>query len=276
MKLFKELPKSIFQSLYLLTIPKGKLYNETKKRVPIIISLTSIPSRLNVLPVVIRGLMSQTVDPKKIILWLNKGLDGTIPSSLLNLQNELFEIRFSELDCPHLKLVETLESFPNDIIITCDDDSIYDFKLVENLYKEHLKSPKAIVANVTREVTPNIDKGGYVTYSKWKYGTFSKSVNSHIFPLGVGGVLYPPKSFHPSILDRELFLKLTPKSDDMWFKVMSVLNNTESKQAEHVCYKPIPVLWSQKISLKKENVKKNKNDLQWEKLNKYYELEQIF
>ena len=47
------------------------------------------------------------------------------------------------------------------------------------------------------------------------------------FLTGVGGVLYPPNCLYKDILNEELFMKLAPKADDVWFWAMAVLNHTK-------------------------------------------------
>jgi hypothetical protein len=53
------------------------------------------------------------------------------------------------------------------------------------------------------------------------------------FPTGVGGILYPPKCFHKDIADKELFLKLAPNADDIWFWAMACLIGR--KKINHCC-----------------------------------------
>lgn len=273
MKIVKELPKSLFYSIILHFSVPNRLLSSKKPTLPVIVSLTSIPSRLKIIHLVIKSIFNQSHLPLKIILWLNEDLKNIIPKTLNNFPSSIFEIRFSKLDCPHLKLVESLKAFPNEIIVTCDDDLIYAKNWLENLYSEHIKYPKAIIAHGTYQIQFD-EKGNYLPYKKWK--TSKKLTNPKtIFPLGVWGVIYPPNSFSKMVLNEDLFLKLTPKADDLWFKAMSLLNSTESKQSENPPKQAIPIIGSQKIALKKDNVSKNRNDDQWTAVSRYFNLKKL-
>ena len=89
-------------------------------------------------------------------------------------------------------------------------------------------------------------------------------------PIGYGGVLYPPHTLFHEVQNRDLFLRLTPRADDLWFKAMSYLAGTQTRRSSQPGQKPIPILGSQKISLQKTNVKKDGNFVQWLALSEHY------
>ena len=94
------------------------------------------------------------------------------------------------------------------------------------------------------------------------------------FPTGCGGVLYPPHSLHQDISREDLFLKLCPKADDMWFKIMSLKAGVSS------CLVPlfnpddsnlISLPDNQDISLNRyNNNNNNMNDVQLKAILDYY------
>ena len=271
MKVIKELPLSIFYSTKLMVILSGRFLKSNKKRLPVIVSLTSIPSRLRSLHLVIRSLLNQEVLPKKIILWLNSNLKDKIPSKLKKLESEIFEIQYSNLYCSHRKLIHSLEKYPNDTIITCDDDLMYRKDWLKLLYQEHLKNPSAIIGNHTVHI--NHDGTGLpLPFKKWKFPKEEQVNIMAIAPIGAWGILYPAHSLSNKVIDQELFLKLAPKADDLWFKAMAVIKGTISLQAKRTPKEPIPIAGTQKIALKKENLKKDKNTVQWNSLNSYFKL----
>jgi hypothetical protein len=273
MKVIKELPKSLLYSLFLHFTPPKLLLNSKKESVPVIVSMTSIPSRLNTIHLVIKSLFYQTHKPSKIVLWLHEDLKYKLPNRLDKLQNSLFEIKYSNLTCSHRKLIHSLKENPDTVIITCDDDLIYSKNLLINLYKEHLKYPKDIIANTTYQIKLD-DNNGYLPYTTWK--NKDNNLNPKLsIPVGAWGVLYPPNSVSNDIFNEDLFLKLTPKADDLWFKAMALLNNTISRQSENVPNEPIPIIGTQKIALKNDNVSKNKNDIQWASLSDYFKLDKL-
>lgn len=217
--------------------------------------------------------MDQEVGPKKIILWLNDSLKNSIPGRLRKLEGATFEIRFSHLSCSHRKLIHALDSFPEETIITCDDDLIYARDWAQSLYTEHLKNPNTIIANQTRFIRYDA-QGNLLPYKQWVYTEESPFNQRAVIPIGAGGVLYPPHTLSEKTTDVDLFLKLAPKADDLWFKAMSLLKGTLSIQANNApAHPPIPILASQTQSLKKGNVDQDKNRVQWSAVSSYFDLQ---
>lgn len=266
----KEIPLSIFHSIRLLLVQDKKLKMINKSEIPVIVSLTSIPSRLNIVNIVIRSILDQEVRPEKIILWLNTNLKKSIPKNLKKLEGDIFEIRYSELNCSHRKLIHTLELFANTIIITCDDDLIYHPTWLKSLYNEHEKNSEVIIANQIRHISYDTKDGSLLPYKKWKNTSEVKTNSKAVLPIGAGGVLYPPNTLSSKTTDKDLFLKLTPKADDLWFKAMALLEGTQSILSNTPVPTPIPILGSQAQSLKKMNVDKDKNREQWNNVSTYF------
>ncbi|MEJ1223448.1 glycosyltransferase [Sediminicola sp. 1XM1-17] len=267
----KEIPVSIYHTLRLLSKMEGDLKNNDRKEVPVIVSLTSIPSRLQTLHIVIRSLLDQEVVPKKILLWLNDSLKDDIPQKLSKLLSDRFEIRFSELTCSHRKLIHSLELYGNEIIVTCDDDLIYRRNWLKLLYQEHLEYPKQVIANQTRYIRTS-SEGEILPYKQWTYPNQGTRNPKAVIPIGAGGVLYPPKALYSEATNKDLFLQLTPKADDLWFKAMSTLQGTLSREASKKADYPIPILGSQKESLKSTNIDKDKNRTQWLAVSEHFKI----
>lgn len=266
----KEIPLSAYHSFRLKMLSVEKLTTPKSNAIPVIVSLTSIPSRLSKLHITLRSILDQSRPPKKIVLWLNENHQSLIPKSLRELESEVFEIRFTPLTCSHKKLVHSLVLFPTEHIVTSDDDFIYDKKWLESLYEAHQKNPNSIIAHQVRQITYDSDKN-LLDYKNWKY---KNPENSKVnLAIGAGGVWYPPQSLHPTVIDTELFLKLAPKADDLWFKAMSLLQNTEVLPSGNPPKHLIPVFGTQKVSLKKDNVDGNLNVSQWNNLATYFNLE---
>lgn len=267
----KEIPLSIYTAFKLLSLTKEKVFSKVKDEVPVIISLTSIPTRLTTLHLTIRSLLNQDIRPLKIVLWLHKSLEGALPKKLESLKNECFQIYFSDLTCSHRKLVHTLDQFPNTTIVTCDDDMMYRSNWLRLLYNEHTTNPNAIIANQTRYIRYSMD-GELLSYKKWVFTNDIDFNEKAIIPIGAEGVLYPPNSLAKETTNAELFLKLTPKADDLWFKAMSIKNKTPSKQAKIKATSPVPIIGSQKESLKKGNIGSDKNKAQWLAVTEYFKI----
>lgn len=265
----KELPVSWWTARRLASVSADELRNVNALRLPLIVSLTSIPSRLGIIHLTIRSLMVQSSPAEKIILWLNESLRGQLPQSLDELECDVFEIRYVNLTCSHRKLIHSLELYPNKTIVTCDDDLMYDATWLYRLYQSHLAHPKDVIAHECRLIQFTAP-GQPAPYSEWKTEVRTDITEPWLMPIGYGGVLYPPNCLHTDAQDRNLFLCLTPKADDLWFKAMSYLAGTNTRRSANPGKKPIPIIASQKNSLKKTNVRQDGNYLQWLALCEHY------
>ncbi|WP_421806798.1 zinc-binding alcohol dehydrogenase [Flagellimonas sp.] len=266
----KEIPVSLFHQAKLSWQSQRKLI-ANKKQVPVIVSLASIPSRLGIVHLTIRSILNQDVLPEKIVLWLHEDLKESIPKSLNVMVGDLFSIKYADYFSSHRKLVEPLKLYPNKIIVTCDDDMMYRKNWLSKLYQAHENHPDHIVANQTRCITYSSD-GELLSYKAWKPDESGCKNPLLTLPIGAGGTLYPPDSMDKTVFNQELFLQLTPKADDLWFKAMGLLKGTKSIQAQNSGKEPIPIWGSQKVSLKKGNIGMDKNRTQWQALTDHFQL----
>lgn len=273
MKVIKELPLSIFYSLKYSILSQAYFFKKSKSTVPVIVSLTAIPSRFNTLNLVIKSILDQDILPKKVILWLNEDHKNLIPKKVKKLESSLFEIRFTKLHCSHKKLIHTIKAFPEIAVITCDDDLMYRKKWLSTIYKEHQKNPTAIIGINTSHI--NFENGNSLPFKKWR-NEYKTVINPKAFvPIGAWGILYPAKSLHREVFNIEKMMSLAPKADDLWFKAMAILNNTISTQASEKPKEPIPIIGTQKVALKKDNLQKDKNTEQWLAINNEYGINEI-
>lgn len=266
----KEYPVSFYHAYKLKSLPVASIKNVTSQSLPVIVSLTSIPSRLAKLHLVIRSVLTQQKPPKKIILWLHESMKNDIPKSLSNLEGQVFEIHFTALDCSHNKLIHTLKLYTNLPIVTCDDDLIYRQNWLQGLYDTYIKHPDKIIAHRLRCIKTE-ENGKARPYKFWNLE--NKCSPERFLPIGAEGVLYPPNIFSEIVFDQKLFLKLAPKADDLWFRAVAISEGIETIQALHSPKQAIPIIGSQKISLKKENVREDKNRTQWDALADYFQIQ---
>ena len=269
MKLREMIP-SFVRSVQLRRLDHTRLNDHQRPVCDTVVSLTSIPSRLRFLDLTIRSLMIQSVRPRKIVLWLNEGLRGKEPEALRSLTGDLFMIHYSELTCPHRKLVHTLELYPETVIVTSDDDQLYPDNWLELLYEDHKRFPNEIIANSCKMIAYSAD-GETLPYEQWTGKIDPGMSDASLMPVGYNGVLYPPDSLLPEVTDSELFLRLAPRADDLWFKAMSYLKGTSCRKASRPSAKPVPVLGTRKSTLAHTNVKLDQNRAQWNALRSYYQ-----
>lgn len=244
---------------------------------PIIISLTSIPGRLNTLHFTIESLFRQTQRADQVILWLSEKIDAnTLPKRLQKQEKRGLIIKFREDVGPHTKIHHALKEFPESIIVTCDDDKIYPSDWLTRLYQAHLKASNCVVCHRAHEIT--IDEAGSVeAYERWSYLSPGRVGPSHfLFATGVDGVLYPPSVLHADVLNKELFQKICPLADDVWLNVMAILKNTPRKKANPYSRECRSTTGVELGGLYVQNYRGGGNDKQMKSVLQHYGLEKYW
>lgn len=241
------------------------------------VSLTSYGKRAHLCYRTIESIMQNTVLPNHIILWLadDEFSEDTIPGNLARLKERGLEIGFYKDIKSYKKLVPSLKKYPDDVIITIDDDVIYHEETIEILLKHYAKDPHSIWAFTGSKImfAPN---GELLPYVEW-YNAKIKPLESDPcnFPTGVGGVLYPPHVLDSQVIDDTLFMNLCPTADDVWFKVCSLIKHTKCRFV-FTYEKPMEMHTSlrdvQDIGLFKQNVENNMNDKYLKNLFDYFSL----
>ncbi|MCL2596939.1 MAG: glycosyltransferase [Paludibacter sp.] len=198
----------------------------------IIVSYTSFPAAIQFAVLAARSVLDGSVKPDKLILYLTASQfpDGKLPSELTTLikENPLFEVKFYEENIrSYTKLIPALKDFPDDIIVTIDDDIAYNKDMLKDLLRLHKKYPQAIVAHRVRHLKIDAPYSQWKIYSKYRY--FIKTLRPRFVNLqtGVGGVLYPPNCLKPQMLDSKIFMEVAPTVDDIWFWAAAVANGTK-------------------------------------------------
>lgn len=214
-------------------------------------------------PYAIWSLFEQSIAPDKIILWLdneNWNLDN-IPQ-LLKMEAEMgLEIKFCEDLKSYKKLNFALREYPNDVLITVDDDAYYPKDWLEKLLQAHKENPEKICCH-----RAHIIKKGQ-PYNKWKWKADESDNAEMLFPTGIGGVLYPPSSLEISRLDE--FMRLAPQADDIAYWALAKLNGTKHILAKDGYFEFALVNgMDEEDSLMSSNREKCKNDLQFNEVSK--------
>jgi len=231
----------------------------------IIVSLTTYGSRLYDVYLAIESIMQQTVKPNKIVLWLQDDLKNIdFPVTLRKQQKRGLEIRYCKDIRSYKKLIPSLKSFPQDVIITVDDDYLYRFDLIENLINAYKKNPNYIYSARMHRIKLR-NKTTFQKYKKWTWNYENFDASPLNFPTGAGGVLYPPHCLNEEVFNEKVFMDICKYADDIWFKAMALMNNTLSqkifthnkKGEDH-----ISIANSQDTELAHINVGQSMNDVQ--------------
>lgn len=195
----------------------------------LIVSLTSFPERCPYVGKTICSIMHQSLKPNMIVLWLSKDqfpqLEDNLPSELLQLTGYGLTIRWLDGDIrSYKKLIPALKEYPEDVIVTTDDDVYYPHTWLESLVKSYNSAPHAVHAHVATRV----DYDGNEFIFTPRYETPSDgSLTYHNSLVGFGGVLYPPHVLHTDAVREDLFMTLAPTNDDIWFWAMAMVNGNK-------------------------------------------------
>ncbi|MDR1305831.1 MAG: hypothetical protein LBK76_11515 [Verrucomicrobiales bacterium] len=194
---------------------------------PLIVSLTSFPQRMTDVHYCLYSLLTQKLKPNRVVLWLSPEefprLEADVPEKVLRLREFGLEIHWCEDNLkPYNKLIHSLETFPDAVIVTADDDIFYPNDWLGKLYAAYLRRPELIHCHLVDRVTVD-EHGEPAPYPQWGQGYGTSVLN---LLMGFCGVLYPPRVLHPDVTRRELFQKLCPTGDDLWFWAMAVLHGT--------------------------------------------------
>jgi hypothetical protein len=259
---------------YLVLTPNKKCYSLencllSEKRV--IVSLTSFPARINRVWIVIESILRQEKKPDIIILWLSIEQFPTLeslPGSLKKLQQRGLTVRLCPDDLKsHKKYYYAFKEFPEDYIITIDDDVIYNSKLLSYLINLNHKFPSAVCCNHAQYIKAS--NGKISSYSLWASVNDEHGPTNRIMAIGIGGVLYPPNSLIADVFNIDVFKKYCFNADDIWLNLMGRLNGTKTAKTNYNSVY-LPVINSKNVTLASKNLHENQNDKQLESLRSYY------
>ncbi len=265
-----ELLKNMLVTSHELGIAKQKMTDSN-----VVVSLTTYGKRLYSVYLTIESIMQGTMKPNRIILWLQDDLkQEELPQSLLKQKDRGLEIYFTKDIRSYKKLIPTLKLCPDDIIITIDDDVLYEIDTIERLVYAYKKDPHFVYACRVRKIA--IDKkGNILSYKKWKPIVNGSEPSSLNLPVGVGGVLYPPHCFTEEVFNEERFMSLCPRADDLWFWFMAKLKGYNAVKVYTHDEAGMDFLTNmnvQDVALAKSNLKDGGNDSQLLALMREYDV----
>ena len=233
-----------------------------KRPTPVVVSLTSIPERLDKLHLCIESLLRQSCKPDYLILWLDETVVDPLPDALLRLKRRGLTIRRCRNIRSYKKIIFALKEYPNAIIVTADDDFFYPRHWLRELYTTYQQAPHLIHCHRAHLIITN-DRHEPLPYHEWKFespGVVGPS--KLLFPTGAGGVLYPPASLHREVLNEEVFWKICPTSDDIWLKAMALMAGTSARKVRASQGDFVQVKGTQTTALWHENVVAGRNSEQ--------------
>lgn len=231
---------------------------------PLVVSLTSHAPRFETAAWTVRSLLSQSIQPDRVVLWLDEGDEDHLPDVFDSGTYQNLSIAVSHRDLrSYTKLIPSLERWPEAYIATADDDVYYSPHWLEDLVAQTTDQCHTYAHRCHRI------KGDPAPYRQWKTPSHDVGAHRRNFATGVGGVLYPPGVLHEDVMDVETFKRLCPTADDVWLW-------WQTRRAGHVAER-IPSTFAlakwpggQAEALGKQNIGGGGNDEQIQNLIEYY------
>ena len=213
--------------------PSGISKDKREGQPNIIVSLTSWLPRIPEAYLAIDSILRQTVKPYEVNLYLSQEefKDQELPLVYKKLQERGLTIKYVDEDLKsYNKLIHELKESGKDeskVIITFDDDFVYDPSTIEALVNGYKKEPKKISTLAAWKIKH--DQNGFQhveKFAQYETNTGQEEKTNDLLALGYSGVLYPPNAFNDTVYNKQAFNELAPTADDLWFFSMACLNKT--------------------------------------------------
>lgn len=191
--------------------------------------MTTVPCRKESLKKSINSIIQQTFHFDKLVV----NIDDYMSSDDYNFYFQLKELdeRIEVNICDKKwrscnKLIPTLKKYPDDVIITIDDDIFYPNFTIEKLINSHLENPDCIVSHNSNAIFLTEDfkfkQIGYFSSPKIFYKFYNQYLSNCC--------LFPPHIFDGSdLFDYNKMMACTNGThDELWFWVNSTINGVKS------------------------------------------------
>lgn len=249
----------------------------------IIVSLTTIPSRIDKVWITIESLLRQREKPDRILLWLaeDEFREVPIPKKLRMQEKRGLEIRYCNNLKSYKKFYYSMLEFPDDYVLTVDDDSIYSERMIQEMLAVSKVYPNCIVSNRSHRI--RLDKQEVFEYLRWHSYDDRRNISDipsyQNFFTGNGGVLFPVRLLDKTIFDHEAFMKIAPTADDAWLNFVAWKSKVKIVNTvgilgfvlpiQSICYKGLCI----ENSARDKAGWECKNDIQIRKILQYLELD---
>lgn len=269
-----RLPMRVYRRIFYSIMPgviTWKVKRDTRRVVstkphglpkPLVVSLTSYPARFPTLPLTLKCLLTQSVTPDRLILWLAHDDKNALTQEILDFQSRGLEIQFCDNLRSYKKIIPTLQCTFDVFVVTADDDQYYWPTWLEELVNAYQGNNREVLSHRMHRI--RLDRKGFpIPYNDWEAESLCNDTSPLNFPTGCGGVFYPPGVFLSEVVKVDIFKALCPYADDVWLYWMARLNGSMARKVGGHRYL---ITWanSQASALYHKNVHENGNDTQIE------------
>jgi len=234
---------------------------------PVIVSLTSHAPRFRYLEKTLKCLLLQDYKNFHVVVNLSENDFAKLPLYLKVFEKYNVDFHICSPDLRvFMKLLNSLQRFPDSKIVTADDDIYYGKKWLSTIIRASEHHPNTIIG-FRGVIVP--DKLSNTSYADWPSPLKSMASRDSILLTGVAGILYPPTIFRNEIDKLIELIALAPTNDDLvYFVAANVLG------LDRFCLigrYSNPRYWngSQQVALWRINVAERFNDSQFQALQEF-------
>lgn len=211
----------------------------------IIVTLTTIPSRIKHIQPVIDNILNQSMPPDRIELYIPKEYKKR---SLGSIDPHDYPTGCDIVHCdedygPATKILPAIQRYKDQdvTLIYCDDDKIHDHYWIERFIQKHNVYPDACIAEVGMHVkwwffyrwkdtvTRQYRLKRILSLGIWNPKRKVHTDECHEIALGFGGVLVKPSFFPPEVFDIPDILWTV---DDIWLSGMMATNGIKVRETD--------------------------------------------
>ena len=198
--------------------------NELKRETPIIVSLSSDEDNFDDLELSLYSLLTQTVRPDKLILWLSDEYDlSYLPYNITKFIKNGLEIKFVKDINSYTNIIYPLQQYPKAINVIASDCVYYQKDWLMKLYHSYIAHPGDIHTHIAHRAKINGLKE-LLPYIKWEKHISEESSEYINLAKNAGGILYPPNCFSKEVFREDIFVKNNIKDSDIWLWFMGILS----------------------------------------------------
>lgn len=246
----------------------------TDEKGKVIVSLTTYPGRIHQVWKTLATLLNQTMPPRKVILWLGEEQfpDRALPANLVRMTGRGLEIRYCTDLKSHKKYFEAFSRFPDEVVVTADDDILYPENHLEKLWQAYEENPNTVICHWSHRIEMDGEET-FVPYNQWE-DNGKEEPSYATLAVGCNGILYPPaRQFDKAsdLLNPRKIQELALRADDLWLKCMEILCGIKTVNCNDTILIYYNVLSTRKSGLWVTNTGHEKNnDGVWTKLMEQY------
>ena len=192
-----------------------------------------------------------------------------IPKKVLKLKKIGLSIEWCEDLKSYKKLIPALNKYPNDLIVTADDDIYYPINWLKLLYESYQEQPDLIHCHRAHKIKFD-DNQNIMLYNQWERITSNHDASFLVFPTTGGGVIFFPNALNNDVFKENIYLKLSPHADDIWFWAMALINGTRIKVIENNISKILLINGTQETGLWETINATGQNDIQFTNIFNHY------